>query len=479
MSRVMRYTIKSSKLPSLLKAATVLSISGLAAGCSSDAVRFSDGFYTGSVPKGAATAQVPADYGQANYSPGVDPSATGSVSSQSVERSNLPRPEIAAAKTPHPVQAVGMASASLPGAAATDSIETASIPPASERFAPVTAVPAASARTKAGWSAQGGSVVSARANETVRVLAKRYGVPEQALMDVNGIRNPTENLSGQQILIPAFGRPQSKPTPANAREPVVEPSKVASLDPASGLSAARKKAIDDGGRYTVQSGDTLSAISRKTGASVASLRQVNSIKGDYIKVGQKLIVPGLSASGATRVASANVDPVVTSDKPKASDAPKVAEYTPPAPKKITQGSITTIEAQETASAPQATGVNTMRWPVQGRVVSAFGSNSGGAPNDGIDISVPGGTPVKAAENGVVIYSGDGLKELGKTILVRHADGIVTVYGHASDLKVKRGDTVKRGQEIALSGISGSAKQPQLHFEVRKNSKPVNPIGYLQ
>jgi murein DD-endopeptidase MepM/ murein hydrolase activator NlpD len=93
--------------------------------------------------------------------------------------------------------------------------------------------------------------------------------------------------------------------------------------------------------------------------------------------------------------------------------------------------------------------------------------------------VPQGTPVKAAENGVVIYAGDGLKELGKTILVRHADGLVTVYGHVSKIDVKRGDDIKRGQQIASSGMSGSAKQPQLHFEVRKNSKPVNPATYLQ
>ena len=93
--------------------------------------------------------------------------------------------------------------------------------------------------------------------------------------------------------------------------------------------------------------------------------------------------------------------------------------------------------------------------------------------------MPEGTPVKAAENGVVIYAGDGLKELGKTVLVRHENGIVTVYGHVSGIDVKRGDTVKRGQQIASSGMSGAAKQPQLHFEVRKNSTPVNPVTYLQ
>ena len=112
------------------------------------------------------------------------------------------------------------------------------------------------------------------------------------------------------------------------------------------------------------------------------------------------------------------------------------------------------------------------------MVSTYGKG-GGKSNDGIDISVPEGTPVKAAENGVVIYAGDGLKEFGNTVLVRHENGLVTVYGHASSIKVQRGQKVKRGDEIALSGMSGSTDQPKLHFEVRKNSSPVDPSTYLE
>ncbi|MDZ7600753.1 MAG: M23 family metallopeptidase, partial [Hoeflea sp.] len=97
----------------------------------------------------------------------------------------------------------------------------------------------------------------------------------------------------------------------------------------------------------------------------------------------------------------------------------------------------------------------------------------------IDISLPAGTPVKAAENGVVIYSGDGLKEYGKTVLVRHDDGLVTVYAHANSLNVARGDKVVRGQVIASSGMTGAAKTPRLHFEVRKNATPVDPVKYLE
>lgn len=92
---------------------------------------------------------------------------------------------------------------------------------------------------------------------------------------------------------------------------------------------------------------------------------------------------------------------------------------------------------------------------------------------------PEGSSVKAAENGVVIYAGDGLKEFGNTVLIRHENNIVTVYGHNSKILVQRGQKVRRGDEIAKSGMSGNASTPRVHFEVRKNSSPVNPIKYLE
>ena len=113
------------------------------------------------------------------------------------------------------------------------------------------------------------------------------------------------------------------------------------------------------------------------------------------------------------------------------------------------------------------------------MIAGFGQNVEGNRNDGINISVPEGTPIKAAENGVVIYAGNGLKQLGNTVLVRHDDGKVTVYGHAGSLNVSRGQKVTRGQAIATSGMSGDAKRPQVHFEVRKDATPVNPITFLE
>ena len=119
-----------------------------------------------------------------------------------------------------------------------------------------------------------------------------------------------------------------------------------------------------------------------------------------------------------------------------------------------------------------------RWPIRGRVVNNFGARVNGASNDGIDLAVPEGTPVRAADDGVVAYAGNELKGYGNLVLVRHANGYVTAYANASELMVKRNDPVHKGQVIAKSGQTGTATAPQLHFEVRKNSSPVDPIQYL-
>ncbi|MGA7805921.1 M23 family metallopeptidase, partial [Bradyrhizobium sp.] len=141
-------------------------------------------------------------------------------------------------------------------------------------------------------------------------------------------------------------------------------------------------------------------------------------------------------------------------------------------------------AEETATetpvkAAEATGaLPTFRWPVRGKVITSYGAKTNGKSNDGINLAVPEGTPVKAAEDGVVAYAGNELKGYGNLVLIRHANGYVTAYAHASELLVKRGDTIKRGQVIAKSGQSGEVASPQLHFEIRKGSTPVDPLQFL-
>jgi murein DD-endopeptidase MepM/ murein hydrolase activator NlpD len=115
-----------------------------------------------------------------------------------------------------------------------------------------------------------------------------------------------------------------------------------------------------------------------------------------------------------------------------------------------------------------------RWPARGRVIQSFGA----AGNDGINIAVPEGTQVKAAEGGVVAYAGSELKGYGNLVLIRHPNGFVSAYANNGSINVKRGENVKRGQTIALSGQTGNVASPQLHFELRKGQKPVDPSNYL-
>jgi murein DD-endopeptidase MepM/ murein hydrolase activator NlpD len=112
------------------------------------------------------------------------------------------------------------------------------------------------------------------------------------------------------------------------------------------------------------------------------------------------------------------------------------------------------------------------------VISGFGTKPDGGHNDGINVAVPQGTPVKAAENGVVAYSGSELKGYGNLVLVRHANNWVSAYAHNNELLVKRGEKVRRGQVIAKAGATGSVSQPQVHFELRKGSRPIDPTKFM-
>lgn len=130
------------------------------------------------------------------------------------------------------------------------------------------------------------------------------------------------------------------------------------------------------------------------------------------------------------------------------------------------------------ASPAPRSSESFREPVQGVITAKFGSKQDGSFNDGIDFSVPKGTPVKSAENGVVAYAGSELPGFGNLVLIRHADGFVTAYAHNDEILVKRCDVVKRGQVISKAGATGKVSQPQLHFELRKESKPVDPEGYF-
>jgi murein DD-endopeptidase MepM/ murein hydrolase activator NlpD len=213
-------------------------------------------------------------------------------------------------------------------------------------------------------------------------------------------------------------------------------------------------------------------LSRKYHKPLGAIAKANNIEPHtMVKVGDRIVIPGAAPQAA-------VKPSVPAPLTQApTSAPKVASV-PAAP----SAAMVTPAAHEPeppkAKAEITAAMPSFRWPVNGRVITAFGPRPSGEQNDGINVSVPEGTPIKAAEDGVVAYAGSELKGYGNLVLVRHANGFVTAYAHASELNVKKGDTVKRGQVIGKAGSTGNVTGPQLHFEVRKGATPVDPAQYL-
>jgi murein DD-endopeptidase MepM/ murein hydrolase activator NlpD len=308
------------------------------------------------------------------------------------------------------------------------------------------------------WSWEGGTPVTVGADETAETIGRKYGVPASAIMQANGLQKATDIRPGQRLVIPRY---ISSATPQPA--PVAsKPAPAVTARPAQ--PAPPKETV-----YTVASGDTLIGIARKYDVALPELAKANNVAPNHrVTPGDRIIVPGGHS------------------EPKQASAPKIEKP------QTTPSTVASIPAQRANIAtPEPTGpetaaktaepvgaMPTFRWPVHGRVISSFGARVNGQPNDGINVAVPEGTPVKAAEDGVVAYAGNELKGFGNLVLVRHANGYVSAYAHASEISVKRGDTIKRGQVIAKAGQTGNVTSPQLHFEIRKGSTPVDPTQFL-
>ncbi|MFO1059231.1 MAG: M23 family metallopeptidase [Dongiaceae bacterium] len=172
------------------------------------------------------------------------------------------------------------------------------------------------------------------------------------------------------------------------------------------------------------------------------------------------------------------NPPAVPPPPAAGQASAEAAAKPPETPPETAAAAKPAEAKPAASEAKPATAGKFMWPVDGKVVAKFGSIANGLHNDGINIAVPVGTPVHAADGGVVAYSGNELKGFGNLLLIRHPNGWMSAYAHNETLLVKRGDTVKRGQVIAKAGATGNVTSPQLHFELRHNTEAVDPQAYL-
>jgi len=242
---------------------------------------------------------------------------------------------------------------------------------------------------------------------------------------------------------------------------------------------------------TVASGDNLYALSRRYGVSVGKIQSANNLTDARLHVGQRLVIPGAGYTkprSAARVAARDTQTApVPSPKPDAPAVRSVKTTSLPAPgsksgvaasDEVIGGRNQQVASVDRLPAPEPMSGNSFRWPVQGRIISAFGTKPDGGHNDGINVAVPEGTSVKAAENGVVAYAGNELKGYGNLVLIRHSNNWVSAYAHNDEILVHRGDQVRRGQVIAKAGNTGQVSQPQLHFELRKGSRPVDPTKYM-
>jgi murein DD-endopeptidase MepM/ murein hydrolase activator NlpD len=283
-------------------------------------------------------------------------------------------------------------------------------------------------QAKAVASSKGKATV--QRGDTLYAISRRYGVPVRDLIAANGIRPPYALNVGQVIILPSLKS------------------------------------------HVVQRGETGYSISRKYNVRVDRLMALNNIKAPFtLSVGQRLRLPGQTEGAASRQSvqvarnsgSEAVTPVPTRQR-----SPQTTTRTQPAKERVTR----------VAQPPRKT-INRFAWPVEGRLASRFGPKEGGLHNDGINILARQGTPVRAAEDGIVAYASNRLEGYGNLLLIKHSGGWVTAYAHNERLLVQAGDKIKEGQVIARVGATGGVKKPQLHFEIRKGRRALDPLQYLE
>lgn len=332
--------------------------------------------------------------------------------------------------------------------------------------------------TSTGRSVPGDGVVAVRPGDTVYALARRYGVSPRTIIETNRLSPPYLLQVGDRLLLPT---PQE---------------------------------------HVVRAGDTVSEIAQNYGVDFRRFVALNDLRPPYaIRVGQRLRLPGTtdgSQGGIVTARTPQRPPVAAAAEPAPRDptqpwsgdgtlsfpvigspAPSGQAGGPPVPAPrpsarvaVTRAPSSSVPQPAPRSAagdepsrasvltPPPRGGGRFLWPVEGRVVAGFGPREGGLHNDGINIEAAHGTRIRAAENGVVVYAGNELRGFGNLLLIKHADGWTTAYAHADTLLVRRGDRVSRGQPIATVGQTGNVDSPQLHFEIRKGPRAVDPRDEL-
>jgi murein DD-endopeptidase MepM/ murein hydrolase activator NlpD len=315
--------------------------------------------------------------------------------------------------------------------------------------------------TRSNWSWDGGTAVVVRPGETLDGLSRKYGVPAAAIIKANGFAPRVVLYPGQQVVIPRYSYAS---VVSAGHPPASKPSRMV-FGGAGKPHGVRRFAPSN--IHVVQQNETLISIAKHHGTSVAEIAAANHISlYERVKVGERLTIPG------TRMAQA---PRQVPVQPRPAVPPRLANNEPPPSART----LSPPDAHRDEEAEATGSAERLRWPAIGRVISHFHERlENGQLNDGINIAMPEGTPIHAAADGVVAYAGNELKGYGNLILIRHPTGFVTAYAHTSDILVKRNEEIRRGQVIAHAGETGAVNSPQLHFETRKGSVPVDPGQYL-
>ncbi len=326
-------------------------------------------------------------------------------------------------------------------------------------------------------AASGDTRIRVRKGDSVYLVSRRHGIAMRDIIERNGLAAPYRLREGQMLILPA----------------------------------PRK--------HVVASGDSLWSISHRYGAPVAALVRANGLKKPYtIHPGTTLRIPGraerppedapramaaasgparppkkpppaLLASGTAPVpkpspaALAKAPPPSRSGvAPRPQPAPVLASASTPRPAAEKPAPRTVAKPPpppvRTALKPLPPRAGRFLRPVAGPVVTGFGPQPDGLHNDGINIAAPRGAAVHSVEVGRVAYAGNELPGYGNLLLIRHRGGWVSAYAHNDRLLVGRGDEVRRGQRIALVGSSGRVTTPQLHFELRRKGRAVDPSPHL-
>ena len=418
----------------LAQVAAVAILAGFTAGCSGDVSRFGNVFAetdnqgqiigrADPMPTGSINAQ--ATYAQPAYAQPANPQQTyaapaSTYSSSTVSSSALP---------PAPGAVVNTGAYIRP-------TQTAALP------SPTGVAPAA----PQAWTPSNGTTVTVKPGDSVQVLARRYGVAESSLLAANGLVAGAQLAPGQSIVIPAYGQQTYGQKSAAVATPAAS-------------------AVAPGPQVLGQLPPTKPPVPRSVSGEVAAAAPAKP-----------------AAPLTTTVAMATPTSTATDAKagllPPAGNKPaqQATQQTAALAPSQTQPSVK--DTSPASAGVESAADGSFRWPVRGRVISAFGVKPGGERNDGINIEVPEGTPIKAAEGGQVIYAGNELKGFGNLVLVKHPNGFVSAYAHASEVLVQRGDNILRGQTIAKVGATGNVSRPQLHFEIRNGNRPVDPLPYL-